>query len=316
MQGRGARGWAGPWRAVALLLALLAGGGCASFGQAPLAGDAVELSATPFHPQQEYLCGPAALATVLQSSGVDVGPEDLTPLLYIPERQGTLQIELLSAARRHGRLAVLLEGSPEAIVRQLEQGRPVLVLQNLALRSAPVWHYAVVVGYRPDGDRFVLRSGTERRQVVRRARFEATWRRAGNWAIAVVDPAAEPSGLDPDAYLRAAADLESAGAHRLALQAFEQAATAWPGRATALLGQANNLYFLGRVPEAIAAYRRLVQRHPDQPVAVHNLTQLLLERGERCEAEALLKASAAGGELIERARRAVAEAPATASCRE
>jgi tetratricopeptide (TPR) repeat protein len=297
-------------RAAALLAMFVVCAGCASLWQAPLATDAVELTATPFHPQQEYMCGPAALATVLQSSGAEVAPEDLIAALYIPERQGTLQLELLAAARRNGRLAVLLDGTLDGIVRQLEHGRPVLVLQNLALRAAPVWHYAVVVGYQPDGDRFVLRSGTTQRQVARRARFEATWRRAGNWAIAVVDPAAEPVGLDPQAYLRAAADLEGAAAHGLALQAFERAAAAWPDQPTALLGKANNLYFLARYPEAIAAYRRLVDQHPDQPVAVHNLSLLLLERGERCEAEAVLNATSLDGELIERARRTVAQVSA------
>jgi hypothetical protein len=35
-------------------------------------------------------------------------------------------------------------------VDQLEAGRPVLVLQNLALKLWPQWHYAVVVGYLPE----------------------------------------------------------------------------------------------------------------------------------------------------------------------
>jgi tetratricopeptide (TPR) repeat protein len=293
------------------LLALAAG--CAGLGRAPLATQAVELTDTPFHPREDYLCGPAALATVLGHSGVDVEPDALAPALYIPGRQGTLQVELMAGARRHGRLAVTLDPTLEALVAQLEHGRPVLVLQNLGLQARPVWHYAVVVGYQPDADRFVLRSGVEQRQVVSRARFAATWRRADQWGLTVADPAAEPSGLPPGAYLKAAADLEDAAAHELALQAFRSAARAWPDQPAALLGIANNLYYLRRYAEAAEAYRQLIARHPDQAVAVHNLSVLLLQQGDACEAAAVLAAADAGGDLVERARRAV-EPVARAQC--
>lgn len=48
----------------------------------------VELTNVPFFPQEDYQCGPAALATVLTWSGVNVTPEQLTPQVYIPERWG------------------------------------------------------------------------------------------------------------------------------------------------------------------------------------------------------------------------------------
>ncbi|MCW3478572.1 hypothetical protein OL229_03185 [Neisseriaceae bacterium JH1-16] len=61
----------------------------------------VELTEVPFFPQDAYQCGPAALATVLVHAGVVTTPTELTPQLYLPERQGTLQAELLGATRRH-----------------------------------------------------------------------------------------------------------------------------------------------------------------------------------------------------------------------
>jgi len=297
-----------PARVLFVLVLLASGAGCAALGP-PLAAQPVELTDTPFHPQEEYLCGPAALATVLHPSGVEVHPDALTRDLYIPERQGTLQVELLAATRRQGRLAVELDGTLADIVRQLEHGRPVLVLQNLATARAPAWHYAVVVGYLPDSNQFVLRSGREQRQLMARSRFEATWRRADNWALAVVDPAADAAGLEPGAYLRAAADFESLGAHAPALTAFRSAARSWPEQSAALLGQANNLYFLERFAEAADVYRRLIDQDPQQVVAVHNLTMLLLEQGEPCQAAALVAAAPQQqGELMERARRAVTTA--------
>ncbi len=128
----------------ALAAWLLLTAGCTLFQPPPepLSSAPVELTATPFFPQQDYLCGPAALATVLGASGRDVHPDELIEALYIPARRGSLQVELMAAARRHGRLAIELPGGLPAIVEQLEAGRPVLVLQNLAIDLWPAWHYA------------------------------------------------------------------------------------------------------------------------------------------------------------------------------
>ena len=55
---------------------------------------AVELSDTPFYPQQRYQCGPAALATVLGAQGVDVAPEALVDAVYVPALHGSLPEEI------------------------------------------------------------------------------------------------------------------------------------------------------------------------------------------------------------------------------
>ena len=68
------------------------------------ASRAVELSRTPFFPQTRYHCGPAALATVLDGSGVDVKPDQLSASVYLPGKKGSLQIEMVAATRRYGRL--------------------------------------------------------------------------------------------------------------------------------------------------------------------------------------------------------------------
>src|SRR5215212_8494513 len=65
----------------------------------------VELTAVPFFPQEDYQCGPAALATVLKHSGVDVTPDPLVSQVFLPARQGSLQLEMLAAARRYGRVS-------------------------------------------------------------------------------------------------------------------------------------------------------------------------------------------------------------------
>ena len=68
----------------------------------------VELEATPFFPQSEYQCGPAALATVLAAGAVEVTPDEHVPEVYLPARRGSLQVELVAATRARGRLPYLL----------------------------------------------------------------------------------------------------------------------------------------------------------------------------------------------------------------
>ena len=50
-----------------------------------------EVAEVPFYPQEEYYCGPAALAMALSWSGVPVTQEDLAAQVYTPGREGTLQ---------------------------------------------------------------------------------------------------------------------------------------------------------------------------------------------------------------------------------
>ena len=120
------------------LLVLLSG--CASIppsvGEPPYPERAIELEDTPFYPQERYQCGPAALATVLDKSGAAVSLEEIVDRVYLPGRQGSLQFELMAATRTEGRLPYVIDASLAAVWRELEQGRPVLVLQNLGVAAA------------------------------------------------------------------------------------------------------------------------------------------------------------------------------------
>ena len=127
-------------------------GACSSVPPRPAAlleGPTVQLDTTPFFPQREHECGPAALATLLGAAGQEASPEVLAPLLLVPGFEGSLQPELLAQARRRGFVAQPIAPTLAALVAELRAGRPVLVLQNNGLGWYPKWHYAVVIGYDP-----------------------------------------------------------------------------------------------------------------------------------------------------------------------
>jgi tetratricopeptide (TPR) repeat protein len=223
---------------------------------------------------------------VLASSGVNVTADQLVERVYLPDRRGSLQPELIGASRTYDRLAYRLEPDIRAIRAELGAGRPVLVLQNLGLKRLPIWHYAVVVGFDEETDQLVLRSGTTERLLMSGHRFMDAWDRAGRWAIVMVMPGEFPADPNQDLYLEAAAGLESAGRYDAAMKAYDAAVARWPGAATALLGIGNVHYRRHELEEAEKAYLRLLDLDPGHAVARNNLAQVLLERGD---AEAALK---------------------------
>ena len=255
----------------------------------------VELKETPFFPQEEYQCGPAALATVLASAGAKTTPDDLVPQVYLPERKGSLQVEMLAAARRHGMVSYQLAPRFEDVLREIAAGTPVIVLQNLGWFSAG-WHYAVAVGYDYDSGTLVLRSGTLERDVLPFAAHEALWKRSGYWAMVAVPPDRIPATAEEKSWLAALAALERAGDKRAARVAYRTFLDRWPDNLNARIGLANTHYALGELGDAEAVLRDAARDHPDSVVVLNNLAQTLSDLGRGEEALALIeRARAAGG---------------------
>lgn len=259
----------------------------------------VELEQVPFFPQEQYQCGPAALAMALNWSGVVVVPEQLAPEVYLPERQGSLQLELIAAARRHGRVPYMLRPQIESLAAEVASGHPVLVLQNLGLSSLPKWHYAVVVGFDLPNNRIVLRSGLERRHVVSLHTFEHTWRRGEYWAMVVMPPDRLPYTAEELPYVQSVATLERVGRLEEAALAYGAALRRWPKSLGARLGLGNTRYALGDPKGAEAAFRQALRDHADAAAAHNNLAQVLAEQRRWGEAEAAARrAVELGGPLL------------------
>ena len=252
---------------------------------------AIELSATPFYPQEDYQCGPAALATVLGASGLDVTPGNIAPEVFIPGLRGSLQLELIGAARRHERLPYVLSSTADEMVAELAAGRPVLVLQNLGAERLPLWHYAVLIGYDTERNVALLRSGGRKRLEMRWQRFAKTWHRGGRFAFTTLEPGEIPAHAEASRYVEAAAGLEAASVRRAAAAAYDAAIVRWPDEANAWLGRGNIAYADGDRNGAADAYLRAILLAPADAAARNNLAQLLADAG--CADEARRQAERA-----------------------
>ncbi|WP_019625236.1 PA2778 family cysteine peptidase [Thioalkalivibrio sp. ALJT] len=309
-----------------LLLAVFVLSGCATAPQsAGLASEPpadlptrVELTDTPFFPQEQYQCGPAALATALNARGIDAALDDLIDEVYIPAREGSLQAEMRAAVRARDQVAYRLEPQLESILREVAAGHPVVVFQNLGIAMIPEWHFAVVIGYDLDEREIFLRSGPIQRHVNTFARFERTWARGERWAFLVMAPDTLPATATPLRWLRAVNELEQTGRFAAAATGYETAMAHWPEEAIAYVGRANVAFAQGDLATAEDALRTLIERDPARHEGWNNLAHVLIARecGEQAREAASCAAALAGPGRYARTLGATAHVPDTgAECR-
>ncbi|HTP95184.1 MAG TPA: PA2778 family cysteine peptidase [Burkholderiales bacterium] len=262
-----------------------------------------ELTGVPFFPQEEHYCGPAALAMVLNAGGVAVSEQELTEQVYLPGRKGSLQIEMLAAARRNGMVAYPLAPRLEDVLREVAAGNPVVVLENYGFSWYPLWHYAVVVGYDLGALEIIRRSGTRPRQIQPLALFEYVWKQEHYWAMVALPPQRLPATANEGDFLAAVVALEQSDQPRLARDGYSTLLARWPHNLVARIGYGNTAYALGDLEQAEAAFRAAARDHPDSAVAFNNLAQTLARRGDFPEAlAAARKAVALGGPFAPTAR--------------
>ena len=286
---------------------LLALGGCASLVPQTMAlrdswpeGVALrtELAEVPFFPQQDYQCGPAALATALVHSGAGATPEELVTLVYIPSRQGSLQVEMLAAARRYGRIAYPLAPRLDDLLREVAAGNPVIVLQDNGAGPIVNWHYAVVIGFDYPAGELYLRSGETKRLAIPFTVFEYTWKKSNYWAMVTLPPGRMPVTATEPGYLASIAAMERVGDAHAAIIAYSAFLDRWPDNISASVGLANGHYALRALEDAAAVLRRVLARHPDSVVVLNNLAQVLSDLGRNDEALALIERAASPGENL------------------
>ena len=252
----------------------------------------------PFFPQNKYHCGPAALAGIFNFHEKNITPDGIAKQIYLPEKKGSLQLEVKAAIRQAELLPYQLSPHSSSerfngetnqpfnkLLTEIAAGRPVLVLQNLGFDWWPQWHYAIVVGYKLDSNEVILHSGTIENYHISINTFINTWRRANYWALLPLPPAELPATAKASYFIKAAADLESTGHKNAALTAYNTALQRWPDEPLALMGFGNINYSLKKYALSVAAFSRLTQVQSDNAAGWNNLAYALHAHG--CEKSAV-----------------------------
>ena len=234
-------------------------------------------------------CGPGSLSVVLNALGDAVSEEELAASLPRARGGGVLSVDLLLAARQRGFSAALVTGDQDAVRREIQAGRPVILmlrLLNAPGRRGDIYHYVVVDGHDPGRRLFRIQFGDGKARWASLEQLEGAWKGGGHAMLNVsVTPAL--------ARMRSALELERAGRLDDAARLYAQLVEASPRLQQGWVNLGNVEAARGRPGDAERAYRRALSISRDDPDALNNLAWLLLREGSRLdEAEGLARDAA------------------------
>ncbi len=177
-----------PWGGASLLLVVLLSSFCSCAGPSSnLSGQPAKvIDGVPFFAQEEFQCGPASLAGVLNYYGWRISPADIAAEIFSPQARGTLDMDMVFYARKKGLQAERYAGDFEDLRRNIDSRRPLIVLIDQGLWVYQSHHFMVVVGYDEGG--VIVNSGREERKFLSRDSFLKTWKKTKFWTLRITPP--------------------------------------------------------------------------------------------------------------------------------
>jgi ABC-type bacteriocin/lantibiotic exporter with double-glycine peptidase domain len=146
----------------------------------------------PFFPSEKNDCGPAALASLLRYWGASLTPEEIAAETYLPRLRGSLGIDLVHYARRHGFQISSHPGSLSDVRFQLREGRPLMALLNLGSSLFPRGHYVVITGFDDVRQVFLVHSGVNPDLEIPYDHFLRDWKKTDFWTLLILPPGGNP----------------------------------------------------------------------------------------------------------------------------
>lgn len=241
----------------------------------------------PWFPEDRFQCGPQSLASMLNYAGIAADPASLKEDVYVPGKQGSFAPEIRAAARTRGRLPYKIDASLAGLMHVISDGYPVLILQNVGLGFAPVWHFAVVIGFDRSEDVFILRTGPHYRHEMSSTKFERRWRLADYWAITLLGPKDFPEWIEQQQFEAQLASMERHWQGHMET-IYQSMLTRWPESTMALLGLGNIAYANGDTVSAGGYYDRALSLDNEHIAALNNLAQVRFDLDDYAAAEKLI----------------------------
>lgn len=249
----------------------------------------------PFIPPRSELCASTSIQMVslywqsTTSYLPKLSLQDLDERTLIPEKKGTFQIELVSAARANGLIAYPLEPTFDSLFSELLVHHPVIVLVNRSFSWYPLWHYAPVTGYNGDKRTIALHFSDRPNEALSIETFAALWKRSDNWGVILLPPGELPVSISSKTFLRSAYELEKIGMIKEAITAYKSALFRWPEDLDILFALGTAYHHSNQLMEAERSYRQLLSIYPSSPLALNNLAVLLCHTGRSNEALLMIK---------------------------
>lgn len=236
----------------------------------PEARPQTEIQGVPFVSQVRNNCGPSTLKMAFAFVGNPTSIEQLDAEVFTKEKDGTLPMDMISAARRHGLMAVQLHDLRD-IIREVDAGHPVITLENLGLSWYPQWHYSLIFGYDLSSQDFLIHSGQTPGQKKTFNYFERGWALADHWAIVVIPPSTLAVSAGELEHLKAAAGIELAQQFAAAELAYQSILKRWPNSLGARIGLANLAFRERNYARAVQLLKQAATLDPTSKTVQHNL---------------------------------------------
>lgn len=141
----------------------------------------------PVFVQGDKLCGPAALATVINFHGVERTQQEIADNVFTAKAQGTFTLDMLLYAKDiSGLVATHYSGDLNDIRRRIRAGNPLVLFLKTGFRRFPKGHYVVVTGFSDSHKVVIMHDGGEKPVVMSYNTLLASWRKTAYSTLLVI----------------------------------------------------------------------------------------------------------------------------------
>lgn len=159
----------------------------------PSVGSFIE--GVPFYAQDEYMCGPASLASVMAYHGFgNPDMEEIAGEVYAAKLKGTLPMDMLIYAKEKGFEATYYKGSLADLKEKVSRKIPLILFLDLGFEPYFIGHYMVVTGYNDRAKAVLAHSGLDKNGVYTYERLMQAWSKTG-FSTLLVSPKISPGRM-------------------------------------------------------------------------------------------------------------------------
>jgi len=136
------------------------------------------IKGVPVLTQGDKLCGPAALATVMNYYGNPVTQKQVAASIFTEKAQGTFTLDMLLYAKdAEGLAATHYSGDLNDIRRRVRDGNPLILFLKSGIGRFPKGHYVVVTGFSDTYKVVILHDGGSKPVIMSYNTLLASWRK-------------------------------------------------------------------------------------------------------------------------------------------
>lgn len=146
------------------------------------------IMSVPFFPDDEYMCGPAAMAGVLGFYDDRITLSEVRQGVFSHIFKGTLTMDMLLYAKKRGYRAEYYKSSFDDLKSHIKRDEPLILFLNLGIEEKPRGHFITVTGYHDTLRVVIANDGLEERKVITYEDLEEDWGKTGYSAILILPP--------------------------------------------------------------------------------------------------------------------------------